>query len=69
MYLITSTIGGTFGLIFLFIWVLLGVYAFFAILRNKNINNGAKALWIVIIAVVPILGSVTYLFLRSLKTL
>jgi hypothetical protein len=69
MYLITSTIGGTFGLIFLFIWVLLGIYAFFNIFGNRNINNGAKLLWIVIIAVVPILGSMTYLFLRSLKTL
>jgi hypothetical protein len=69
MYLITSTVGGTFGLIFMFIWILLGIYAFFAILRNKSINNGAKLLWIIIIAVVPILGSLTYLFLRSLKTL
>ncbi|MBS1521284.1 MAG: PLDc N-terminal domain-containing protein [Bacteroidetes bacterium] len=69
MYLITSTIGGTFGLLFLFLWVLLGIFAFFNILSNKNINNGAKLLWIIIIAVVPILGSATYLFLRSLKTL
>ena len=69
MYLITSSIGGTFGLIFLFIWILLGIYAFFNIVSNKNINNGAKLLWIIIIAVVPILGSTTYLFLRSLKTL
>jgi hypothetical protein len=69
MYLITSAIGGTFGLLFLFIWVLLGIYAFFNIVRNKNINNGAKLLWIIIIAVVPILGSMIYLFLRSLKTL
>ncbi|HEY9003847.1 MAG TPA: PLDc N-terminal domain-containing protein [Mucilaginibacter sp.] len=69
MYLITSTIGGTFGLIFLFLWVLLGIFAFFNILSNKNINNGAKLLWLIIIAVVPILGSTTYLFLRSLKTL
>ena len=69
MYLITSTIGGTFGLILLFLWVLLGIFAFFNILSNKNINNGAKLLWLIIIAVVPILGSTTYLFLRSLKTL
>ena len=69
MYLITSTIGGTFGLLFLFIWVLLGIYAFFNILRNKNINSGAKLLWIAIIAVVPILGSLIYLFLKSLRTL
>ena len=69
MYLITSTIGGTVGLLFLFIWVLLGIFAFFNIIRNKNISSGAKLLWIIIIAVVPILGSITYLFLRSLKTL
>jgi len=69
MYLITSTIGGTFGLIFLFLWVLLGIFAFFNIVRNKNINNGAKLLWLIIIAVIPILGSVTYLFLRGLRTL
>jgi hypothetical protein len=69
MYLITSTVGGTVGLLFLFIWVLLGIFTFFNILRNKNINSGAKLLWIIIIAVVPILGSITYLFLRSLKTL
>jgi hypothetical protein len=69
MYLITSTIGGTFGLVFLFLWILLGIFAFFSIVRNKNINNGAKLLWLIIIAIVPILGSVTYLFLRSLRTL
>ena len=69
MYLITSTVGGTFGLLFLFLWVLLGVFAFFNILRNKNINSSAKLLWIVMIAVVPVLGAITYLFLRSLKTL
>jgi hypothetical protein len=69
MYLITSAIGGTFGLVFLIIWALLSAYSLFNVLRNKNMNGGAKILWVVIIIVVPILGSLTYLFLRSIKTL
>jgi hypothetical protein len=69
MYLITSAIGGTFGLIFLIIWALLSIYSLVNVLRNKNMNGGAKILWVVIIIVVPILGSLTYLFLRSIKTL
>jgi hypothetical protein len=69
MYLITSAIGGTLGLIFLIIWALLSIYSLVNVLRNKNMNGGAKILWVVIIIVVPILGSLTYLFLRSIKTL
>ena len=61
MYLITSAIGGTFGLIFLVIWVLLSIYSLFNVLRNKNMNGGAKILWVVIIIVVPILGSIAHL--------
>ncbi len=69
MYLITSAIGGTLGLIFLVIWALLSLYSFFNVIRNNNINSGAKVLWVLIIIVVPILGSLTYLFWRSVKTL
>ena len=69
MYPITYAIGGTFGLIFLIIWVLLSVYSLINVLRNKNMSGGAKILWVVVIIVVPILGSLTYLFLRSIKTL
>jgi cobalamin synthase len=69
MYLITSAIGGTFGLIFLILWALLSVYSLINVLRNNNINGGAKILWIVIIIVVPILGSLIYLFWRNVKDL
>jgi hypothetical protein len=69
MYLITSAIGGTFGLIFLILWALLSLYSLTNVLRNGNINNGTKILWIVIIIVVPILGSLIYLFWRSVKEL
>jgi len=69
MYLITSAIGGTVGLIFLVIWALLGLYSLINVLRNSNINNGTKVLWVAIIIVVPILGSLIYLFWRSVKEL
>jgi hypothetical protein len=69
MYLITSAIGGTLGLIFLIIWGLLSLYALINILRTHKINEGSKILWVVVIIVVPILGSLTYLFWRKVKTL
>lgn len=67
MYLITSAIGGTFGLIFLIVWALLSIYALINIIRTSNINLGSKVLWIIIIVVVPILGSLVYLFWRKVK--
>lgn len=67
MYLITSAIGGTFGLIFLIVWALLSLYSLINVFRDSSINGGTKILWIVIIIVVPILGSLTYLFWRKVK--
>jgi hypothetical protein len=69
MYLITSAIGGTFGLIFLIIWALLSVYSLINVLRNRNISGGAKILWVVVIIVVPIVGSLIYLFWKSVRDL
>jgi hypothetical protein len=69
MYLITSAIGGTFGLIFLAVWALLSVYSLISVIRSHSINGGAKILWVVIIIVVPIVGSLIYLFWRSVKEL
>ena len=69
MYLITSAIGGTLGLIFLIIWALLSLYSLINVLRNSNVNGDSKILWVVIIIVVPILGSLFYLFWRSAKEL
>jgi hypothetical protein len=69
MYLITSAIGGTLGLIFLILWGLLSLYSLINVLRTHAINEGTKILWVVIIIVVPILGSLTYLFWRGVKTL
>ena len=67
MYIITSAISGTFGFIFLIIWFLLLIFTLVSILRNANLDLGNKILWLAIIVVVPILGSLTYLLIRSLK--
>jgi Phospholipase_D-nuclease N-terminal len=69
MYLITSAIGGTLGLIGLILWGALSLYSLINVIRSKNINEGSKILWIVIIIVVPIVGSLIYLFWRSVKEL
>ncbi|HZX59506.1 MAG TPA: PLDc N-terminal domain-containing protein [Mucilaginibacter sp.] len=68
MYLITSAFGGTLGLIFLIVWGLLSLYSLINILRTHAINGGTKILWVVIIIVVPIIGSLIYLFWKSVKT-
>lgn len=69
MYLITSAFGGTLGLIFLILWILLSLYTLINILRTHAINTDSKVLWIVVIIVVPILGALLYLFWRRVKTL
>jgi hypothetical protein len=69
MYLVTSAIGGTLGLIFLVIWGLLSLYTLINILQTHKVNEGSKILWVIIIIVVPIVGSLTYLFWRRVKTL
>jgi hypothetical protein len=67
MYLITSAISGTLGLIFLILWVLLSIFTLINIFRNDNVNRENKFLWVIIIVVVPILGSLVYLYWHSVK--
>jgi phospholipase D-like protein len=69
MYLITSAFGGTLGLIFMIVWIALSLYTLINIIRTHAINEGSKILWVVVIIVIPIIGSMSYLFWRSVKTL
>lgn len=62
MHFITSFISGAFGLVFFIAWVLLVVYALLDIMRNTNFNNSTKLLWIIVILIAPILGSLIYIF-------
>jgi hypothetical protein len=62
MHFISELISGVFGLIFFFAWALLVVYALLDIFKNSNFNQNTKLLWIIIILVAPILGSMIYIF-------
>ena len=61
MHFIGEVISGTFGLIFDIIWLVLVIYAFMSIIRS-SMNTNTKILWLVIIFVIPVIGSLLYIF-------
>jgi hypothetical protein len=67
MYIITSAISGTFGFIFLALWILLVILTLINMFRNAKLNLENKVLWLIVIIVAPILGSMIYLFWKSVK--
>ena len=62
MEFVTSIISGVFGLIFFIIWLVLIVYALMDIIKNSGLNQNTKLLWVILIVVALILGSLLYLF-------
>jgi divalent metal cation (Fe/Co/Zn/Cd) transporter len=62
MEIVTSLVSGLFGLIFFIIELVLIVYALMDIFKNPNFNTNTKLLWVIIIVLIPILGSLLYLF-------
>ncbi len=40
--------------------ILLPVFAIVDILRNQNVRENEKVLWIILIIIIPILGSIIY---------
>ena len=62
MEFVTSIVSGVFGLIFFVIEFALIVYALLDIFKNPNFNFNTKLLWVIIIVLIPILGSLLYIF-------
>jgi divalent metal cation (Fe/Co/Zn/Cd) transporter len=62
MHFISELISGIFGLIFFVAYLILFLYALLDIFKNPNLNQTTKLLWILIILVAPILGSLIYIF-------
>src|SRR3954447_235884 len=54
-----------FTLFFLWIWLLIGVFA--DIFRSRDLGGGAKALWTIFVIVAPFLGVFVYLIARGGK--
>jgi len=61
MEYVSSFISGAFGLVFFIIEAILVIYAVLDIIKNRNFNMNTKLLWVIIIILIPILGSILYL--------
>ncbi len=69
MLLATFTFGDalltTLELAFLFLWIWIAVGVVFDIFRSADLSNAAKALWLLFIFVLPLLGVLIYLLVRG----
>ncbi len=69
MLLATFTFGDAlltaleFAFLFLWIWIAVGVV--FDIFRSRDLSNWAKALWLLFIFVLPLLGVLAYVIVRG----
>jgi len=61
MHFISELISGIFGFIFFVLYVVLFIYALLDIIKSSRLNQNTKLLWIIIILIAPILGSLIYL--------
>jgi hypothetical protein len=51
--------------IFLVFWIILIFHIMWDIMRSHDLNGGAKALWVLFILVLPLLGGLIYLIVRG----
>ncbi|HWB22082.1 MAG TPA: SHOCT domain-containing protein [Gaiellaceae bacterium] len=69
MLLATFTFGDalltTLELAFLFLWIWIAVGIVFDIFRSADLSNVAKALWLLFIFMLPLLGVLVYLLVRG----
>ena len=45
--------------------LIVGIAAIVSVLRNADLSGGAKAMWVVVILILPLLGGVIYFGVRS----
>ena len=50
---------------FLFLWIWIAVQVIFDVFRSKDLSNWAKALWILFIFILPLIGVLAYLIVRG----
>jgi len=69
MPLATYTVGDgllmvlEFALLFLWVWIAVGVI--WDVFRSHDLSNGAKALWLLFIFVLPFIGVLAYMLVRG----
>ena len=69
MVLATYTFGdallSVLELALLFLWIWIAVSVVFDVFRSRDLSNSAKALWVLLIIVIPWLGVLAYLVVRG----
>jgi hypothetical protein len=55
--------GGFYGLAVLA--ALVGIAAIVSVLRNPDLSGGAKAMWVIVILIFPLIGGTIYFGVRS----
>jgi hypothetical protein len=54
-------------MLFFFIWIpllMIWVFCFFDVFRREDLGGGMKALWVVVIIILPWIGALIYLITR-----
>jgi len=51
----------------LFLWIWVAVSVVFDVFRSNDLSNGAKALWVLLIVLLPLIGVLAYLIFRGEK--
>ncbi|HYK77728.1 MAG TPA: PLDc N-terminal domain-containing protein [Daejeonella sp.] len=57
-----ALIGGLFRFVFGVLWLILIVIALFDLFQNNTLKTNTKLLWIIVILIAPVFGSLIYLF-------
>jgi hypothetical protein len=52
-------------LAFMFLWIWIAIGVVFDIFRSHDLSNASKALWVLVIFVLPLLGVLSYLIVRG----
>jgi hypothetical protein len=52
-------------LAFMFLWIWIAIGVVFDIFRSHDLSNGSKALWVLLIVLLPLVGVVGYLLIRG----
>ena len=72
--MIAGIISGAFGLLFKLIGLLIGLLGFvfwlwmlIHAITNKGLSDGEKILWVLVIILIPLVGSIIYFFIGRPK--
>lgn len=64
-YPMLDIFASTLYLAFMVLWIVLVIYVMTDVVRSHDLSGGAKAAWVALIVVLPLLGCVAYFIARG----